>query len=138
MEHSNYNLETVFKELDAHCRVNGRYGFTIPYLIKLSADNQETLSINDFLFVLSNNPQKYFVTLCGDLDEIIIGLHKPSEYALIDMYPNFGNLHYDETKIGLFANFEDMSNHLTEKYLPIMIQGKYSKNIDTLIWEQIE
>ncbi len=88
-----------------------------------------------FLFELSNNTQVYFITLCRDLDEIIIGLHKPSAYAPIHMYPRFGNLYYDDDKIGLFENFDDLSNHLTKKYLPIMKQGNYSKNIDTLIWE---
>ncbi len=48
MERSNYNLEKVFKVLDIHCRVKDRYGFTIPYLIKLSAESLNTLSINDF------------------------------------------------------------------------------------------
>jgi hypothetical protein len=135
MEHSNYNLEKVFKELDAHCRVNGRYGFTIPYLIKLSADNEEALSINGFLFVLSNNPQKCFVTRCGDLDEMIIGLHKPSEYAPIHMYPHFGSLYYDDDKIGKFADFQTFTDHLTELYLPRITQGTFSKNPDTLKWE---
>ena len=135
MEHSNYNLEKVFKELDTHCRVNDRYGFTIPYLIKLSSESLDTFSINDFLFELSNNPQVYFVTFCRDLEEVIIGLHKPSENAPIHMYPSFGNLHYDEDKIGQFANFETLSDHLTELYLPRITQGTYSKNPDKLNWE---
>ena len=135
MKNSNYDIEKVFKELDIHCRINGRYGFTIPYLVKISANSKDNLSINNFLLEISNDRNKYFITLCEDLDEIIIGLHKPKEYAPLHMYPNFGSIHYNENKIGSFKNFELLSNHLDKKYSPIIKQGTFSKNEDTLCWE---
>lgn len=50
MKNLSYDLDKVFNTLDIHCRVNGRYGFTIPYLIKLSSESIDTSSIADFLF----------------------------------------------------------------------------------------
>ncbi|WP_294184259.1 hypothetical protein [uncultured Sphingobacterium sp.] len=121
-------MEKVYNELYNHCIIHGRYGFTIPYIFNAYNSNYNSENLSEILRRFVNAPKSYIVTFCSDLQEFILGLHKPSEQAPLQHYSNFGNLYYDDSILGHFSKEENLIAFLTEKYLPIIQEKKYSKN----------
>ncbi|MEC4054569.1 hypothetical protein VSP10_17510 [Myroides odoratimimus] len=125
----------MIEEIYKHCIVNDRYGYTLPYLYKLELVSGREKTIEEILLFLSNyNESKHIISYCNDLDEFIIGLHK-REYAPIEMFESFGNLHYDQDVLGKFDNIHDLILFFKNKYDKLIKNKKYSKNIDSKIWE---
>ncbi|MCP1994620.1 hypothetical protein [Flavobacterium sp. HSC-61S13] len=125
----------MIDEIKKHCMVHEKYGFTLPYLYKIELDAGRKKTIEEiFLFLSKHQECKYIISYCSDLDEFIIGLHK-NEYAPVEMYHNFGNLHYDQDKIGVFNEISELILFFCNKYQKIIDSNHYSKNIDTQKWE---
>ena len=124
----------MINEIKEHCVDNGRYGFTLPYLYKIELDSGREKSIIEILKFLSEADSKYFISFCGDLQEYIIGLPK-SESPPIFMYKNFGNLYYDDDKLGTFDSFEELSEYLTNLYQLYIDNKTFSKKMESLKWE---
>lgn len=127
-------MKTIIGEIDNLCLVQGRYGYTIPYLYKIELDNNQEKSIAEILKYLSKQPKAYLITYCKELDEYIIGLHK-HEYSPIYMYRNFENLYYDQDQIGELKSLDDLIVFMENKYQKRIDQKTFSKNIDTKAWE---
>lgn len=127
-------MQRIYNTIHKHCQIDGRYGFTLPFIYKMAKDQQEKKEIKDIISAFVNAPNEHIITFCTDLDEYIIGLHK-QEYSPLHMYANFGKLYYDDGRLGRFPSLEDLITLLTKKYLPIIQVGTYSKNIQTLEWE---
>ncbi len=125
----------VFTEIYEHCIVKGGYGFTIPYIYNIHNTNYPLKTIAEIIEVFIDAPDKYIITYCSDLEEFILGLPKPQEQGPLKYYSRFGNLYYDEEKLGSFNTFQDLTKFIVNKYNPIIQGEKYSKNMETLKWE---
>ena len=124
----------MINEIYEHCVVNDLYGFTIPYLYKIEFDADRTKSISEILDFFTKADEKYLISYCDELDEYIIGLPK-RESAPINMYSNFGNLHYDQDSLQKFESINTLSEYLTQEYQIRIDKKTYSKNFETKKWE---
>lgn len=124
----------MIKEIDFHCIEKDKYGFTLPYLYKIERDSSGEKSITDLLALFTTAEKKYVITYCSDLDEYVLGLPK-KENAPIHMYNNFGNLHYDQDKLGNFDTFEQLAEFMAIEYQIRVDENTFSKNIESKIWE---
>jgi hypothetical protein len=124
----------MITEIYNHCIKNDRYGFTIPYLYKIEKDANRKKSIKEIIefFTLAEN--KYFISYCDDLSEYIIGLPK-REKAPIEMYPNFGNLYYEDYSLSKFEKLKDLIEFFITVYQIRIDNETFSKNIETKLWE---
>jgi hypothetical protein len=125
----------MIKEIEIHCINNDRYGFTLPYLYKIEKDANREKSIAQILQFFTTAEKKYFITFCSEqLDEYVIGLHKKREYAPVEWYKNFGNLHYDHSRLGELESLEELITKMSNMYQGYIDAGTFSK-IDEKTWE---
>ena len=75
------------KLINYWCNEKGRYGMTIPFLIGAERLSRE-MTIKSLLTEIKESDSKFLISSCGDLDEYVIGTHKP-EYAYINSLKNF-------------------------------------------------
>jgi len=103
--------ESLYK----HCIINDRYGFTIPYLFQIQLKSGVEMDISEILYFFANSEEKYFISYCSDLEEYIIGLPK-REIGNVKIYEHFGNLYYDDSKMGLFQNINELVKYMKDNY----------------------
>lgn len=122
------------ESLYEHCIINDRYGFTIPYLFQIQQKSGVEMDIKEILYFFANSDERYFISYCSDLEEYIIGLPK-REIGNVEIYEHFGNLFYDDNKLGPFLNIDGLVRYMKDKYQKFIDNKTFSKNINSKLWE---
>ncbi|MFI1770220.1 hypothetical protein [Thalassobellus citreus] len=120
------------KLINYWCNKKGRYGLTIPFLIGAERLSRE-LTIESLLIEIKESDSKYLISSCGDLDEYVIGIHKP-EYAYINSLKNFESLIINDNKLEKVKTIDELIEIMENEYLEITENGLYSKNYDSGEW----
>ncbi|HHT8815353.1 TPA: hypothetical protein ACT4TI_002391, partial [Flavobacterium psychrophilum] len=125
------------KILENYCNKNieDKYGFTIPFIIGLERHYNKRIDFNirDIFNDLQQLNDKFILSNCPDLEELIIGKHKTN-------YPNINTLKVIEP---IKINTDELININTIIELISILENKYdskissklySKNYDTKNW----
>ncbi len=114
------------------------YGLTIPYIVGKEIIGGNDISIKNLLLEIDEDDEKYIISRCDELEEYIIGIHKP-EYPPLSLLKNFGSLYiYDKSEeLDNFESFDSLCEFLIENYNQYIIAKTYSKNYDTKEWETL-
>jgi hypothetical protein len=133
-------MNNFFPELLEYCcEQNGRYGYSIPFLIGAEryVTNNVEYSIMDLLVDLKISEKKYFISNCNDLDKIIIGHHK-SEYPYFGDLKNYESIYINGIEfLENTKNFEEFTKCIIDKYSSLVEEELFSKNYYTNNWGKL-
>ncbi|EKT4502337.1 hypothetical protein [Flavobacterium psychrophilum] len=132
-------MQVIPKLIDYSCEQQGRYGFSIPFLIGAEryVTKNNDYSINDLLNDLKNSEIKYFISNCKELDEIIIGHHK-TEYPHFADLKNYNSVYINDIDfLENTVNFQELINCITELYSCKIENELFSKNYYTRKWSNL-
>ncbi|MAN28094.1 MULTISPECIES: hypothetical protein [Mesonia] len=124
------------KLINYWCNEKGRYGMTIPFLIGAERLSRE-MTIKSLLTEIKESDSKFLISSCGDLDEYVIGTHKP-EYAYINSLKNFGSLIINDDELEKIKTMKELIEKMENEYLEKTENELYSKNYDSGEWTAFE
>ncbi|MBB6501224.1 hypothetical protein [Pedobacter cryoconitis] len=127
------------KMIDTWCTTEGMYGLTFPYIIGAERRfaNRINFDIKQLLDEASNADQIYIISYCVDLEEYILGLHKP-EYSPVKMLKNFGSLVINNEKLEKSQEIQSLLSFLNDMYENNINKKLVSKNYNTKEWSDFD
>jgi len=118
------------------CNEKGGYGLTIPFLIGAERLSKE-MTIESLLLEINESDSKFLISSCGDLEEYVIGTHKP-EYAYINSLKSFGSLIINDDELEKLKTMKELIEKMKNEYLEKTENELYSKNYDSGEWTAFE
>ncbi|TXD82932.1 hypothetical protein ESY86_11850 [Subsaximicrobium wynnwilliamsii] len=123
----------IWKNLiDFWCNEKGRYGLTVPFLVGAERLTRRT-TIKSLLNEINESDSDFIISNCGDLDEYVVGTHKP-EYAYINTLKRFDSLILNDNELAKAKTIKELIEKVENKYKYLIENGLYSKDYNSGKW----
>jgi len=123
----------IWKNLiDYWCNEKGRYGLTIPFLVGAERLTRE-MTIESLLNEIKESDSKYLISSCGELNEYVIGIHKP-EYAYINSLKQFDSIILNDSELEKVKTMEELIAKIEKEYQDLTENELYSKDYNSGKW----